>query len=289
MIAAAASFAWRGTPHASAETQTGSAPTFYRDVLPILQQHCQSCHRPGEIAPLPLVTYEQARTRSVDRLPSSPGTGKCRRGSPIRTSDISRTILRLRPQEIATLAAWADCGRARRQSAAMRRRRAVGRRAGTFPSPTSSCKCRSPWRCPRTAMLNTPTKSCPPDFNEGRNGCRCPKFGREPRERASRGRLHSSAGFEVAAARARRRALHRLGSDRRTRSRRDAHWTDADILLVYAPGSSPDNWPEGMAKFDSCRFGSCVSDALHRARTRGERPDRASESCSQRSRRRSAC
>jgi len=31
--------------------------------------------------------------------------------------------------------------------------------------------------------------------------------------------------------------------------RRGAHWTDSDILLVYAPGSSPDNWPAGMAKF----------------------------------------
>ncbi len=30
---------------------------------------------------------------------------------------------------------------------------------------------------------------------------------------------------------------------------RDAHWTDAGVLLVYAPGSSPDNWPAGMAKF----------------------------------------
>ncbi len=28
-----------------------------------------------------------------------------------------------------------------------------------------------------------------------------------------------------------------------------AHWTDSDMLLVYAPGSSPDNWPDGMAKF----------------------------------------
>src|SRR5689334_3969866 len=36
-------------------------PTFYRDVLPILQQHCQVCHRRGEIAPMPLVTYRQAR------------------------------------------------------------------------------------------------------------------------------------------------------------------------------------------------------------------------------------
>jgi hypothetical protein len=30
--------------------------------------------------------------------------------------------------------------------------------------------------------------------------------------------------------------------------RRDAMWTDSDILLVYAPGSTPDNWPSGMAK-----------------------------------------
>ena len=26
-------------------------------------------------------------------------------------------------------------------------------------------------------------------------------------------------------------------------------WTDSDILLVYAPGSTPDNWPAGMAKY----------------------------------------
>jgi len=32
-------------------------------------------------------------------------------------------------------------------------------------------------------------------------------------------------------------------------SRHGAHWTDSDILLVYAPGSSPDRWPAGMAKF----------------------------------------
>jgi hypothetical protein len=29
----------------------------------------------------------------------------------------------------------------------------------------------------------------------------------------------------------------------------DAMWTDSDILLVYAPGSTPDQWPEGMAKY----------------------------------------
>ena len=36
-------------------------PTFYKDVLPILQQHCQSCHRPGEIGPMPLLDYAQTK------------------------------------------------------------------------------------------------------------------------------------------------------------------------------------------------------------------------------------
>jgi hypothetical protein len=30
--------------------------------------------------------------------------------------------------------------------------------------------------------------------------------------------------------------------------RRGAHWTDSEVLLVYAPGSSPDEWPATMAK-----------------------------------------
>jgi mono/diheme cytochrome c family protein len=35
--------------------------TFHADVEPILQRHCQGCHRPGEIAPMPLLSYDQAR------------------------------------------------------------------------------------------------------------------------------------------------------------------------------------------------------------------------------------
>jgi len=34
---------------------------FTKDVAPILQKNCQVCHRPGSIAPMPLLTYEQAR------------------------------------------------------------------------------------------------------------------------------------------------------------------------------------------------------------------------------------
>src|SRR5882762_6862816 len=41
--------------------QAKSAPTFSRDVAPILFKNCAGCHRPGEIAPMPLLTYEQTR------------------------------------------------------------------------------------------------------------------------------------------------------------------------------------------------------------------------------------
>ncbi len=34
--------------------------TYYRDVEPILQRRCQECHRPGEIGPFPLLTWEDA-------------------------------------------------------------------------------------------------------------------------------------------------------------------------------------------------------------------------------------
>ena len=35
--------------------------TFTKDVAPILQTHCQSCHRPGEAAPFSMLTYEDVR------------------------------------------------------------------------------------------------------------------------------------------------------------------------------------------------------------------------------------
>src|SRR6202161_2933298 len=35
--------------------------TFSKDIAPILQNSCQSCHRPGSIAPMSLITYTEAR------------------------------------------------------------------------------------------------------------------------------------------------------------------------------------------------------------------------------------
>jgi hypothetical protein len=35
--------------------------SFNRDVLPVLQKNCQSCHRPGEVAPMSFMTYQETR------------------------------------------------------------------------------------------------------------------------------------------------------------------------------------------------------------------------------------
>ena len=36
-------------------------PTFSKDVAPILYKNCTHCHRDGEIAPMSLLTYDDAR------------------------------------------------------------------------------------------------------------------------------------------------------------------------------------------------------------------------------------
>ena len=64
LVAASALFgaAIFATPTVNAEQQ-GAAPevTFTKDIAPILQRSCQNCHRPGQVAPMSLLTYEEAR------------------------------------------------------------------------------------------------------------------------------------------------------------------------------------------------------------------------------------
>jgi hypothetical protein len=93
-----------------AAAQDGQAHvTFNRDVLPILQKNCQSCHRPGEIAPMSFLTYKDARpwaramkaaVTSRQMPPWFAGEGD----GPFANDK------RLSAGEIATLAAWADGG-----------------------------------------------------------------------------------------------------------------------------------------------------------------------------------
>jgi hypothetical protein len=93
----------------AAPVYTQAQPTFYGDVLPILQRSCQDCHRAGEAAPMSLMTYREARpwakaiksavlTRTMPPWFADPHYGKF-------SGDPS-----LSASEIGVLTAWADGG-----------------------------------------------------------------------------------------------------------------------------------------------------------------------------------
>jgi mono/diheme cytochrome c family protein len=91
-------------------------PTFYADVLPILQENCQTCHRDaganmgGQIAPWPLITYEDARVRAP-RMAKAVQEGRM---PPWSAADWQRGTFKderfLEDDEKAILIAWADGG-----------------------------------------------------------------------------------------------------------------------------------------------------------------------------------
>ncbi|HME98994.1 MAG TPA: cytochrome c, partial [Terriglobia bacterium] len=90
--------------------QTPSAAvTFNKDVLPILQKNCQGCHRPGQIAPMSLLTYKEARpwakalkdavvTRAMPPWFADPNYGHF-----LNERSLKQT-------EIDTIAKWVDAG-----------------------------------------------------------------------------------------------------------------------------------------------------------------------------------
>src|SRR5713226_8063300 len=48
-------------PPVAAQATYDGPVTFTKDIAPILQRSCQQCHRPDSVAPMSLLTYEQAR------------------------------------------------------------------------------------------------------------------------------------------------------------------------------------------------------------------------------------
>src|SRR5262245_9192584 len=45
----------------AASAAQAAPPTYSKDVAPILYEKCAECHRPGSMAPMSLMTYEDAR------------------------------------------------------------------------------------------------------------------------------------------------------------------------------------------------------------------------------------
>jgi hypothetical protein len=95
---------------APAPKDPAAGVTFNKDVLPILQKNCQNCHRPGEVAPMSLVTYQEARPwakamkAAVVTQKMPPWFMDAKYDS--HFSDVRR----LSEADTKTLAAWADNG-----------------------------------------------------------------------------------------------------------------------------------------------------------------------------------
>src|SRR5262245_28727369 len=102
-----------------ARAQSSDRPvTFTKDVAPILQQKCQRCHQPNSIAPMSLITYQQARpyARAIKQRTQQAYVPGMRGVMPPwfveRNIGISKLKddMALSDEQIATLAKWADTG-----------------------------------------------------------------------------------------------------------------------------------------------------------------------------------
>src|ERR1700690_1260314 len=86
-----------------------SSVTFSQDVLPILQKNCQSCHRPGQVAPMSLISYKDARPwakaikAAVILRKMPPWFADPKYGHFINDRSLKQS-------EIDTLAKWVDTG-----------------------------------------------------------------------------------------------------------------------------------------------------------------------------------
>jgi hypothetical protein len=139
-------------------------PTFTKDVAPILQKSCQSCHRPGQAAPFSLLTYEQARPWAKamkaavlqKKMPpwyADPHYGKF-------ANDAS-----LKSAEIETLVAWADAGAPKGDEKDMPPPRQFTE-GWTIPKPDVVFQLPKPFAVPATGVMEYQYVIIPTGFTE---------------------------------------------------------------------------------------------------------------------------
>jgi hypothetical protein len=232
--------------HGQTNTKAAINPTFYRDVLPLLQEHCQVCHRSGGIAPMAFENYQgtrgyaaaiQAAVQNHSMPPwfAEKGIGKF-------SNDPSMT-----EEEITLLSAWAAAkAPAGNPADAPLPKKWADR--WTIPAPDLEIKMAEPVNIPANGDVAYTYEIVPTHFKEGRwvqaseilpglpeHVHHAVVYVRPPDSPWLR---HAPVGKPFTA--------ETLNSPE---DKRDAMWTDSDVLLVYAPGSTPDTWPRGMAKF----------------------------------------
>lgn len=98
-----------GLAFAGAAAAQDKGPTFTKDVAPILFKNCATCHRPGEAAPFPLLTYQDAKKRG--KLIAQVTQSRLMPPWKADKGDVAfRNERHLTDAEIATLQKWLAAG-----------------------------------------------------------------------------------------------------------------------------------------------------------------------------------
>jgi Copper type II ascorbate-dependent monooxygenase, C-terminal domain len=225
---------------------TPPPPSFYKDVLPILQDHCQSCHRPGEAAPMPLVSYDQTRpwasgvAHAVQTKMMPPWFADPRYGH--FADDPSLT-----EHQISTISAWAAAGApvGDEHDAPPAKQWAEG---WNIARPDLVMKMPKPVQIPARGEIEYTYEIVPTHFTEDR-WVQTSEF----RPGSASHVHHAVVYIRPPDSQWLRQAPigepFTASTLKDPLEQRQAHETTSDLLLVYAPGSSPDQWPDGMAKF----------------------------------------
>ena len=237
-----------------------SVPTFHQDVLPILERRCQGCHRPGDIGPMSLMTYAEARPwakairEAVITRKMPPWFADPRYGHFANDRSLTKA-------EIDTIAAWA----------------AGGAPAGPAPPGGHSPLASPPgWHIGRPDVVLT----MPQPFPIPAAGAIDYQYIIFP--------SHLTADTWVQKVEVQpgvRSAVHHAvvyvrppGSDWLRGKPAGVPFasplaqTRNDILLVYTPGNSWDSWPAGMAK--KIPAGSDIVLQMHYTATGNAQADR---------------
>ena len=223
-----------------------SQATFYKNVLPILQDHCQACHRQGEIAPVPLETYEQTKPLAAaikqavvsKQMPpwfADPHYGKF-------SNDPSLT-----PEQIATISKWVDTGAPAGppKDAPPPKQWTKGWNIAT---PDKVVRMPQPVALPASGDIEYTYEIVPTGFSRDMwvqmSEIR-PSSPEHVHHAVVYIRPPNSTWLRAAPV-----GVPFVASDfKDPKLRAEAHETTTDMLLVYAPGSEPDRWPVDMAKF----------------------------------------
>src|SRR5436853_4969337 len=83
--------------------------TFNRDILPIIQNNCQVCHRAGEVAPMAFGSYQETRPWAME-IKSAVLSKKMPPWFADPRYNHFSNERKLTPQEVKTLVSWADHG-----------------------------------------------------------------------------------------------------------------------------------------------------------------------------------